>query len=311
MAVIDLPMSIAVTSLGKIAIGVTILRIIGNASTGKKWSVWAMLMLLITVSIVSIFVGLFRCGAPQNQWDLAQLATAKCIPNKVYKGLEYLTIAVQTFSDFFFSVLSMVVVWNLNMNLRRKLTIMFLLSLTLVTGVVAIVKLVAQIQFSSTNLFGHVYKIALLFSLEAMFIIAFGSMPVLNSLWGSCIEIRRSKKRSGVIRSSKDFSIGSSDKQTTGQRSNIVTAPHDSKGMPDANSELARLTGYPEQPVVFVYGGRESRGHPQESDVFGHYRDGFHEERWSSNQTPGNIRVQHQVYQKISSQHNTHGTHGY
>lgn len=197
------------------------------------------------------------------------------------------------------------------MNIRRKLTIMFLLSLTLVTGAVAIVKLVAQIYFSSTNLFVNVYKIALLFSLEAMFIIVFGSMPVLNSLWGSCVEIRRSIKGSGVIRSSKDFSIGFSNKHTTGQHSNIVTAPHDSKGMPDANSELARLTGYPEQPDVFVHGGRESKGHPQESDVFGHYGDAFQEERWSSNQTPGSIRVQHQVYQKITSQHNTHGTHGY
>lgn len=304
-------MSIAVTSLGKIAIGVTILRIIGNASTGKKWSVWAMLMLLITVSIVSIFVGLFRCGAPQNQWDMAQLTTAKCLPSNVYKGLEYLTIAVQTFSDFFFSVLSMVVVWKLNMNLRRKLTIMFLLSLTLVTGAVAIVKLVAQIQFSSTDLFGHVYKVALLFSLEAMFIIVFGSMPVLNALWGSCVEMRRSIKGSGVPWSSKGFSIGSSNKQTTGQGSNIVTGPHDSKGMPDANSELARLTGYSEQPVVFVHGGWESTGRPQESDVFGHYGEGFQEDRWTSNQTPGSIRVQHQVYQKITSQHNTNGKHGY
>lgn len=113
------------------------------------------------------------------------------------------------------------------------------------------------------------------------------------------------------VRSSKGFSIGSFNKQTTGQRSNIVTAPHDSKGIPDANSELARLTGYPEQPVVFVRGGRDSTGHPQESYVFSYYGEGFQEERWSSNQTPGCIRVQHQVYQKIASQHNMHVTHGY
>lgn len=321
---INLPIAIAVTGVGKIAIGVTILRIVGNTSPWKKWSVWAMLGLLITASVVDLFLGLFRCGAPEIQWDLARMATADCISATAANNFNYFTIAIQAFSDYFFSVLPMVVVWNLNMKIRRKLTLMFLLSLTLVTGAVGTVKLVNQVHLKAADLTGGVYKVALLFSLEAMFIIVFGSMPVLNPLWDSCIEIRQSTRRSGYSKPSKGYSLGSSNKQTISGRSDVMGSSHDGKWSPTGNTELVSLTSDPAEQAVFAHGGGQTTTHPGQpapavylhggEDFMGYSErpvafvqgGGGAQEKWSNSQTPGNIHVQHQLYQNVSRQQTPH-----
>jgi hypothetical protein len=272
-----LPMSIATTCLGKIAIGVMILRIIGNTSKWRKWSIWAVLVFLLVASIIDICLGLFLCGAPQKQWDFARLATAKCLPTGAFNNFNYLTIALGAFSDYFFSVLPMVVVWKLNMKTRRKHTLIFLLGLTLVTGAVTTVKLIVQttVQLSASGLSGNVvYKVAVLFSLEAMFIIVFGSMPVLNPLWESCFEIRQSKKSSQQTRSSKAFSLRPRNKQNIDQGhpkvSNFIAAQHHPEWVPDSNTEIAQLVGYPGQPDPVYLAGGEFTGHPYQPAVFWH-----------------------------------------
>ncbi|KAL1846870.1 hypothetical protein Daus18300_014128 [Diaporthe australafricana] len=265
LTIINLPIAFTVTALGRIAIGVTILRIVGNTSPRKRWAIWAMLVLVVTASIVDIFLGLFRCGAPQIQWDLARLATAKCISGTAFNKFNFFTIAVQTFSDYFFSVLPMMIVWKLHMEMRQKLTIMFLLSLTLVTGAVGTARLAYMIQMSTADLTGRVFEVAVLFSFEAMFIIVFGSIPVLNPLWELCVDVKQSRKRSRQASWSKESALGSSNKQSIVQGTNVKTPLQDVNRPPASNMELARPTGYPEEPAVSVYGGDEITSYPQQS----------------------------------------------
>lgn len=287
LTIINLPIAIATTAVGKIAIGVTILRIFGSTSPRKKWSVWIMLILLTLVSLLDIFLALFRCGAPSTQWNLVKLLTTDCAISKVaYSRFNYFTIAVQAFSDYYFSILPMVVVWKLNMHLRQRITIVFLLGLTLVTGGVATAKLVRQILMSATDITGDVLQVALMFSVEAMFIIVFGSMPVLKPLWESCLSISQSARRTRLLGPSKESSLGSSNKQTVVSEFKYDSAPIQDNGWLQAdNMELARLTGYPAQPAAVVQGGEELQNG-----------------KWSEGRVQGQIYVHQQLYQDVTHQ---------
>ncbi|KUI58324.1 hypothetical protein VP1G_05612 [Cytospora mali] len=251
--VINLPIAIAVTGIGKFAVGLTTLRIFGNTSRWKKWAVWSMLFILTTVSIIDIFIALFRCGLPQTQWNFAKLVTAKCLPTQSYDIFNEFVIAVQAFSDYFFSILPMVAVWKLKMSLRRRLTVIFLLGLTLITAAVATVKMCLQIKLTHDDLTWDTLPIDICFSFEAMFIIVFGSVPVLNPLWKACTHIRLSSAGSKFTGPPKEFSSPSykyNPPPQTPPQSPPETAVRDARWLQAGDLELARLTGYPAQPAA-------------------------------------------------------------
>lgn len=293
LIIINLPIAIATTAVGKIAIGFTILRIFGNTSPRKKWSVWVMLMLLTVVSLFDILLALFRCGAPSTQWNLLKLAATNCaISSLAYDRFNYFTIAVQAFSDYYFSVLPMVVVWNLKMNRRPRIVIVFLLGLTLITGGVATAKLVVmQALIPTTDITGDSFQISLMFSLEAAFIIVFGSIPVLKPIRESCLSMRQSARRLRLLGQPKKLTLGSPNKQTV-----IIETKHD-RAHPndsgwlqagDVDLKVARIDGCPAQPAAMVQG--------EEGQL--------HYENWSA-RAQGQIHVQQQLYQDFNHHKDT------
>lgn len=176
------------------------------------------------------------------------------------------------------------------MHLRQRITIVFLLGLTLVTGGVATAKLIRQILMSATDITGGVFQVALMFSVEAMFIIVFGSMPVLKPLWESCLSISQSARRTRLLgptkESSKEPSLGSSNKHTVVSEFKYDHAHMRANGWLQAdNMELARLTGYPAQPAAVVQGGEELQN-----------------EQWSERRVQGQIYVHQQLYQDVTHQ---------
>lgn len=288
LIIINLPIAIATTATGKIAIGFTILRIFGNTSPRKKWSVWIMLIVLTVVSLFDIFLALFRCGAPSTQWNLVKLAATDCaISSLAYYRFNYFTIAVQTFSDYYFSVLPMFVVWNLKMKRRQRITIVFLLGLTLITGVLATIKLVIQARLSATDITGDVFPIGLMFSLEAMFIIVFGSMPVLKPIWELCLSIRQAARRNGSLGQSTQLSRAFPNKQIVVIETKYDRAPtKDNRWLQAGDMEIARLAGYPAQPAAVYQGGEE----PQS-------------EKWTVRRVQRQTYVHQQLYQEDIQHH--------
>ncbi|KAI1169772.1 hypothetical protein F4777DRAFT_571853 [Nemania sp. FL0916] len=177
--------SIFVTGLGKVAVGITILRIFGDASLWQRWAVWAVLILNVVVSFIDFGVITFPCGDPTLTWSLNRPTTVRCISTKVQLDISHATNAVQIVADFAFSIFPIIVVWNLNMTRRRKVLIITALGLTLITGVAAIVKTIYTIYPNAT------VQRYIWFHIEATLVIVCGSVPTLHPLYERLISRRR------------------------------------------------------------------------------------------------------------------------
>ena len=157
LVVICLVIAIPATWLGKFAIGITILRILGKTSTWKRWAVLTVLGITSLVSLADMFLSLFRCGNPRAQWDYELAATATCLPRSKTNPFNDLTNGILIFADYFFSILPMAVVWGLNMPLRKRIIIIILLGLTIITGAAGTVKMVLVTILDLNDITWNIY----------------------------------------------------------------------------------------------------------------------------------------------------------
>ncbi|KAK3935415.1 hypothetical protein QBC46DRAFT_453475 [Diplogelasinospora grovesii] len=265
LQLIALIIGIACTAFGKIAIGITILRIVGNTSAWQKWSVWFTIIVTAVTSTIDIFLTAFRCGSDVKVlWTFELMATAKCLPqNPVF---EYNTFAAawQAFADFFFSLLPMAVVWKLRLPLSKRLYLIGALGLTAFTGIAGSVKTSLSASLASpTDPTWDVFALYIWASVESMLIIVCGSIPALHPLWERFLKPRiGTSQRSGfgyqVSGNSHGFASSRSQyMQTSSSSKSIVGYSNDTKEnmrqIDITDVELARLTGQtPQAPAIAV-----------------------------------------------------------
>uniref|UniRef100_A0A8H7TN64 Rhodopsin domain-containing protein n=1 Tax=Bionectria ochroleuca TaxID=29856 RepID=A0A8H7TN64_BIOOC len=115
-------------TVAKWSLGLFLLRLVESA--WHKTSIWMTLVLLAIASLLSTFVFWFQCSPPRAMWDRT-LPGAKCeVPQLPFF---YFLGATCAFADLFFALVPWWFMWNLQMNKREKLIILFSLSL----GVIA------------------------------------------------------------------------------------------------------------------------------------------------------------------------------
>ncbi len=260
LIVITLDIGIWVTGLGKLAIGITILRIIGNTSQWQKWTVWVVMILTLTNCIADFSLNTFRCGNPQVGWTVELWPTANCISETAYSDFNNFSNAVQVFADFTFSLIPMAVVWRLRMSLslRRRIYLVVALGLTLVTGAVGTVKMVHAATLDSTDLTWSTYPVLIWFGTEAMLIVVCGSVPALYPLYERYIkkpQVGRGEKDSGNSNSRSYVNSGSIAsgwskvisklRSKKGSSFGSIGDPHEQR----STVELARFSKYPLQPL--------------------------------------------------------------
>ncbi|CAI6099652.1 unnamed protein product [Clonostachys chloroleuca] len=114
-------------TVAKWSLGLFLLRLVESA--WHKTSIWMTLVLLAIASLLSTFVFWFQCSPPRAMWDRT-LPGAKCEEKSIESNKPTATCA---FADLFFALVPWWFMWNLQMNKREKLIILFSLSL----GVIA------------------------------------------------------------------------------------------------------------------------------------------------------------------------------
>ncbi|KAI1074069.1 hypothetical protein F5B20DRAFT_596690 [Whalleya microplaca] len=222
-----------------------------DAVMGITWACFlgdAVLTTTAVTSIVDIFLNLFRCGDPRATWDYELAATAKCLNSDSTDAYNTFTNAWQVLSDFCFSILPIVVVCKLHMPLRRKLTIIAALGLTLVTGAAAAVKAVLTGSLDHADLTWSLYATLIWFGTEAMLIIVCSSIPTLHPLWERFVRrpgLRYESQRSGYLACGNLTPGRSKASKLRTQDGESLTMDNDSMLLSDI--ELACLTGNPQQ----------------------------------------------------------------
>ncbi|KAK4185131.1 hypothetical protein QBC35DRAFT_454550 [Podospora australis] len=182
--IIVLDIGIFLTGLGKIAIGLTILRIIGDTSEWQRWAVKGTLFLTIATCIIDACISTFRCGDPRITWTIELHATAKnCVSVDNQTHINIFANTVQVFADFAFSILPMAVVWNLRLPKHKKQFLVMALGLTLVTGAAGAVKTYYAAKMDKSDISFTIMPALVWFSTESMLILVCGSVPSLHPLW--------------------------------------------------------------------------------------------------------------------------------
>ncbi|KAI3332047.1 hypothetical protein HD806DRAFT_529812 [Xylariaceae sp. AK1471] len=263
--IIILDVGIFVTGLGKIAIGITILRIFGRTSLWQRIVVWTVLALTVITCFLDFGISTFQCGDPNLTWTLMRPPTAKCLSSHSQADINLVSNIVQVLADFSFSLLPMAVVYSLRMPQRRKILLMVALGLTLLTGAAGTVKTVYAATFDETDLSFTIFPNLVWFSTEAMLIIVCGSVPALHPLYERYIKQRRRGYRSQgtskfgqrtyVNSGDRGISKGSAAKSREGFSSQTyedsLKTLHNPDGAPvqqqEASFELLELDGYPLQ----------------------------------------------------------------
>ncbi|KAI1368212.1 hypothetical protein F5Y08DRAFT_347597 [Xylaria arbuscula] len=182
-----LVISIVCTALGKIAVGVTILRIVRSASSYERWVVWAVIVVTSVSSVLDIFISLFQCGGdPRAIWVFELQATASCLDATMLNRYTTFTAVWQAFADFVFSILPIFIVWRLHMATRRKVVLTIGLGLTLLTGVAASVKssyIAKQSAGRPSDFTWDLFYVYILLGTEVLLIIVCGSIPSIYPMW--------------------------------------------------------------------------------------------------------------------------------
>ncbi|KAH8808753.1 phosphatidylserine decarboxylase [Xylogone sp. PMI_703] len=143
--------SLAVTigiSLVKISIGFFLLRLIPGKK--QKWFLWGMIVFLVAFTLACVGTLIFSCVPVDANWDSTKKPTAKCFSNNTYTAIGLFNSCVNIVTDVVFALLPVPIVWNLQVNLRTRITLIGILGLGFFACACSIVKAVLQSRFLQT-----------------------------------------------------------------------------------------------------------------------------------------------------------------
>ncbi|KAI0150232.1 hypothetical protein GGR57DRAFT_201138 [Xylariaceae sp. FL1272] len=214
-------LGVACTGIGKIAIGITLLRIIGPTSKWDRRVIWFVIVSTALTAIIDIALSLFQCGDPRALWNADIAAHAHCIDTIAVSAFNVFAATWQAFSDFVFSLLPVRIIWRLRMPLRRRLILILALGLTLFTGGAALAKTILFATADPLDITWELTGALIWFSTEVALIIVCGTVPVLYPIGEGFV--KWAVRRNSVYRlSNSGRSASSSGSKISADRSSAI-----------------------------------------------------------------------------------------
>ncbi|KAI1327016.1 hypothetical protein F5Y16DRAFT_373020 [Xylariaceae sp. FL0255] len=197
-SIINTALSVTVAVLGRLSITILLIRIFGVHLWLKRVLIWQFVALCL-LSIPLIIITFLQETPSQALWDPSVVATHRLNSN-VWLYFACFSQSLYSVSDITFAVLPTIIIWKLNMSLRQRVALIFLLALSLLTLVESVLKLIYIIDtFSGQSSFLANYNataILVLALIEGDFVIIVGSAPIwrgaLTSAW-NMFSLRSSK----------------------------------------------------------------------------------------------------------------------
>lgn len=181
---INQPFAIMSSAFGKASVAILILRIIGPNTFWRKWFLYINLGLYMLISALCSIFAFVRCSPVRALWEVQLLATAKCWSNTAWIGVSIFQSSYGAFMDFALALLPITIVWNLKLDMKRKIGLCLLLGTGIFTGICAAIKTTLLEDFASqTDLTWATYGAFAWASLEIALVMICGSVPTLKPLY--------------------------------------------------------------------------------------------------------------------------------
>ncbi|KFY90705.1 hypothetical protein V500_05043 [Pseudogymnoascus sp. VKM F-4518 (FW-2643)] len=141
-------------SLVKISVGLFLLRIVEG--TVYKRIILGTIGFLVIFTLACLGTLIFQCIPVDAAWDFIQrpppfgTGTAKCYSTPVFTAIGLFNGAVNIATDVAFALLPIPIIWKLSVNIRTKITLIFILSLGFLACVAAIMRETLLVTFFVT-----------------------------------------------------------------------------------------------------------------------------------------------------------------
>ncbi|KUJ14205.1 uncharacterized protein LY89DRAFT_131990 [Mollisia scopiformis] len=186
-------------SLIKLSVATFLLRLVPGK--GYKIFLYCMIAFLVAFTLSSAGTLIFSCIPIRASWDAAGEPNAKCFSNATFTAIGMFNSCVNIVTDVLFASLPIPMVWNLQVNIRTRISLIAILSLGYFACAASIVKTVIQSNVLSNPDSTRNDSYFIWNSIELYVGILAASLPSLRPLFRSILETTRSLRTRGITSS--------------------------------------------------------------------------------------------------------------
>ncbi|PNY26352.1 Uncharacterized protein TCAP_03729 [Tolypocladium capitatum] len=174
------PLSLAI----RVSVCLFLLRIVTKKV--HRWIVYVLLAVVSTASIGLLLATIFQCIPPSFFWNqMKPGAEGYCIDQRTVISVAFVHGSVSVLSAWVVGLLPVVILWDVRMDRRTKVTVTTLLGMSILAGIILVVRMttLTRREFMSKDFFAATMKTALWSMIEPSVGIMAASLPTLRPLF--------------------------------------------------------------------------------------------------------------------------------
>ncbi|KAF2264002.1 hypothetical protein CC78DRAFT_517667 [Lojkania enalia] len=181
------PTAIMAPAFGRVSLALLLLTFAGNIKA-RRWLLWGIIVLQLIINTLCFSLILGQCRPIQLLWDKSLEGSCWDLRAQEYYG--YFQSSFNCTTDFILAICPAVVIWELQMALPEKLSLIALMGLGIFAMVASIIKTILLKAVGSSSDYTYTTSIIVIwYSLEQYLVIIGGSAATLKPL------IRKLRKR--------------------------------------------------------------------------------------------------------------------
>jgi hypothetical protein len=115
----------------KLSISYMLVRV-AHGRKAYVWSQYAAMAIFTIMNLIACFYVIFRCWPVSAAWDFSLLGPdgqGKCLDTATLTTVYYVATAINIATDWFTALMPIPLLWNVNLNLNSKISVVSILSL--------------------------------------------------------------------------------------------------------------------------------------------------------------------------------------
>ncbi|KAI0594613.1 hypothetical protein F4775DRAFT_426977 [Biscogniauxia sp. FL1348] len=197
------PIGIVTVGTGKIAVGILISRLLGSLSKWRKRFVWGLLILTTIVTILAAIFTFTQCEVPAALWDPALRPTTYCWDPSVQSNFSIFSGSLNSAIDFILALIPITIIWRLQLSVRKRIGLGFLLGGGVLSGICASIKTQHLVSLAARfDLTWETFDLYIWTGSEIFLIIVCGSIPTVKPLWDRFSGMKMSTGKGSYLPSS-------------------------------------------------------------------------------------------------------------
>ncbi|MCJ1439063.1 hypothetical protein MMC27_008454 [Xylographa pallens] len=186
------PFAIMCIATGRMSVGALLLKIL-VVSYWRKRFVWFTIVSTFLVSMLNSILLFAACTPTEGLWNI--LITANCWDPTIMTNVTIFTSSWNVLIDVCLALLPVTLFWNLNMSLKKRIALCFLMGGGLLAAISGAIKTSKLPEANAVDVTWGTYDLLLWNGAETFLVILCGSIPALKPIYDMCVRRQRASTR--------------------------------------------------------------------------------------------------------------------